>query len=256
MVCYTPTNTPDWRKKKMSFQAPISVSDVISRIRERRLLLPAIQREFVWGPQKVEWLFDSLLQGYPIGSFLFWEVRDDASKNEPYYEFLREFRERYRTHNPEFRAKGHVDFDAVLDGQQRLTALYIGLTGKYAYKKPRVWWEDSERAVPTRKLCLNIAGKAPEDDDEIGRVYEFTFLTSDEYSAESQKRFPVDRMLDLVEAYDLNEMLRNEGYQENKFGSRALSKMHAVVHIERLINYLFHPKSGYGKCFKRFCARE
>ncbi len=46
----------------MSFQAPISVADAISRITERRLLLPAIQREFIWGPEKVEWLFDSLLR--------------------------------------------------------------------------------------------------------------------------------------------------------------------------------------------------
>ncbi len=220
----------------MSFQAPISISDVISRIRERRLLLPAIQREFVWGPKKVEWLFDSLLQGYPIGSFLFWEVRDDTSKKEPYYEFLREFRERYRQHNPEFNAKGHVDFDAVLDGQQRLTALYIGLTGTYAYKKPRVWWEDSERALPTRRLYLNTQEPAPEDDEEAGRIYEFKFLTETEYSEEQPKWFRIDRILNLVEAFDLNEMLA-EGYQQNKFAARALSRLHSVIHIDRVINY-------------------
>lgn len=106
----------------MGFQVPISISDAISRIRDRRLLLPAIQREFVWDHTKVEWLFDSLLQDYPIGSFLFWEVRDSASKSAyKYYEFLREYRERYRTENPEFNTSGHQDFEAVLDGQQRLT---------------------------------------------------------------------------------------------------------------------------------------
>jgi hypothetical protein len=220
----------------MSFQAPIRISDVISRIRERRLLLPAIQREFVWGPKKVEWLFDSLLQGYPIGSFLFWEARDETSKNEPYYEFLREFRERYRTHNPEFNAKGHIDFDVVLDGQQRLTALHIGLTGTYAYKRPRVWWEDSERALPTRRLYLNIQESAPEDDEEAGRMYEFKFLSESEYLEEQPKWFRIDRILDLVEAYDLNKMLAG-AYQENEFASRALSKLHSVVHIANVINY-------------------
>jgi Protein of unknown function DUF262 len=220
----------------MSFQAPISVSDVISRIRERRLLLPAIQREFVWGPKKVEWLFDSLLQAYPIGSFLFWEVRDDASKREPYYEFLREFRERYRTHNPEFNAQGHFDFDVVLDGQQRLTALYIGLTGTYAYKRPRVWWEDTERALPTRRLYLNVEGPAPEDDEEPGRIHEFKFLTDDEYLEKAAKWFRIDRVLSLVEAFELNEMLAQH-YQQNKFASRALSRLHSVVHLERVVNY-------------------
>jgi len=220
----------------MSFQAPISISDVISRIRERRLLLPAIQREFVWGPKKVEWLFDSLLQGYPIGSFLFWEVRDDASKKEPYYEFLREFRERYRTHNPEFNAKGHFDFDVVLDGQQRLTALYIGLTGTYAFKKPRVWWEDTEHALPTRRLYLNTEGPAPEDDEEAGRIYEFKFLKETEYLQERPKWFRMDQILNLVEAYDLNKMLAQQ-YQQNEFAARALSRLHSVVHVDRVINY-------------------
>ncbi len=134
----------------MSFQAPISIADAVSRISERRFLLPAIQREFIWSPQKVEWLFDSLLQGYPFGSFLFWEVRDSEAKSQyRYYEFLREFRERFKTHNPEFTTQGHYDFNAVLDGQQRLTSLYIGLKGTYAYKMPRVWWEDNEHALPT-----------------------------------------------------------------------------------------------------------
>ncbi len=68
--------------KKMGFQVPITISDALRRIREHRLLLPAIQREFVWSHAKVEWLFDSLLQEYPIGSFLFCEVRDPESAPE------------------------------------------------------------------------------------------------------------------------------------------------------------------------------
>ncbi|MGB7284232.1 MAG: DUF262 domain-containing protein [Candidatus Acidiferrum sp.] len=151
----------------MPFQMPISISDAVSRIDAHRLLLPAIQREFVWKPQKIEWLFDSILQGYPIGSFLFWEVRTDEDRNSfRYYEFLREFREWYKTHNPEFNTKGFGDFLAVLDGQQRLTAIYIGLKGSYAYKRPRVRWEDNERVLPTRRLYLNIDRPAPDEEDD------------------------------------------------------------------------------------------
>ncbi len=223
----------------MSFQTPISVSDAIYRIQTRTLLLPAIQREFVWEPGKVEWLFDSLLQGYPIGSFLVWDVRDNESKSQyRYYECLREFRERYKTRNPEVATRGHVDFNAVLDGQQRLTALYIGLTGTYAYKKRRVWWEDSESALPTRKLYLNVSGPKPaEDEGEPGTKYEFRFLTHDEYANGPKKWFYVGRILDLVQAYDLNKMLISDGYSDSEFASTALSKLHAVVHTERIINY-------------------
>jgi hypothetical protein len=237
----------------MSFQAPISVSDVISRIRSRRLLLPAIQREFVWEPHKVEWLFDSLLQGYPIGSFLFWEVRDQSAKSDyRYYEVLKEFRERYQTHNPEFNTKGHMDFDAVLDGQQRLTALFIGLTGTYAYKKPRVWWEDNERVLPTRKLYLNLSGPASEDDNEAGRKYEFKFLTVDDLNENPAKWFNVGRILDLPQAYEFTKMLIGDGHQDNEFAATALSKLHAVVHTERIINYYVVTKADMEQALNVF----
>lgn len=237
----------------MSFQAPISISDAISRIRSRRFLLPAIQREFVWEPQKVEWLFDSLLQGYPIGSFLFWEVHDDEAKQQyKYYEFLTKFRERYFTHNLEFNTRGHSDFEAVLDGQQRLTAIYIGLTGTYAYKKPRVWWEDNEYALPTRKLHLNITEPAPAIDNERGLKYEFKFLTQEEYAAKSEKWFAVSRILDLADAYDLNQMLKKASYQDSEFASRALSKLHSVIHTDRIINYYTVKQANMEKALNVF----
>jgi hypothetical protein len=202
------------------------------------LLLPAIQREFIWESDRIESLFDSLLQGYPIGSFLFWEVRDQRDKeNYRYYEFLRLYRQRYRTHNPEFNTAGHADFEAVLDGQQRLTSIYIGLKETYAYKRPRVWWEDSEYAVPTRRLYLNISGPSANTDEDAGRVYDFRFLTADEFDHERDKWFEVGRMLDLVNAGDLMRMLTNEGYQTNEFAVNALSQLHSIVHTQRTINY-------------------
>lgn len=223
----------------MSFQAPIRISDVIGRIGQRFLLLPAIQREFVWEAWQIEWLFDSLLQDYPIGSFLFWEVRDDHAKSEyRYYEFLRVYRERYSTLNPEFPTKGHSDFHAVLDGQQRLTALYIGLLGTYAYKLPRVWWDNSEAALPTRRLYLNVSGPAEDNiDEETGRIYEFRLLTSSEYTSESAKWFAVGDILNVADAYSFNQMLKLKGHAESEFASRALSTLHSVVHIKPLINY-------------------
>ena len=37
--------------------------------------LPAIQREFVWQTKQIIQLFDSIMRGYPISSFLFWELQ-------------------------------------------------------------------------------------------------------------------------------------------------------------------------------------
>jgi uncharacterized protein with ParB-like and HNH nuclease domain len=61
----------------MSFQTPITIRDALDRIHRHDYVLPAIQREFVWKPEQIARLFDSLMQGYPIGSFLFWSVERD-----------------------------------------------------------------------------------------------------------------------------------------------------------------------------------
>lgn len=223
----------------MSFQAPITISEALSRIRERRLLLPAIQREFVWEAWQIEWLFDSMLQGYPIGSFLFWEVRDNQSKNDfQYYEFLSSFRERFLIHNEAFATTGHYDFNAVLDGQQRLTALNIGLLGTYAFKMPRTWWENTEHALPTRRLFLNTTRRAKEiDDEQSGRVYDFQFLTAQEHADQKAAWFLVGDILKVADAFSFNHMLKERGFIDNEFASRALASLHSAVHLNRVINY-------------------
>jgi hypothetical protein len=165
---------------------------------------------------------------------------------------LRVYRERYATRNPEFSTHGHTDFIAVLDGQQRLTALHIGLVGTYAYKRPRVWWDDNEVALPTRKLYLNVIGEAPEDDDEVGRLYEFKFLTDEEYTSNTQKWFRIGRILELSGAFELNQMLKLEKYQDSEFAARALSKLHSVIHTERVINYYLITQSNPDRALNIF----
>ena len=58
----------------MAFQTPITIYKALGSIECSEYVLPAIQREFVWEPPKIVRLFDSLMRGYPIGSFLFWQV--------------------------------------------------------------------------------------------------------------------------------------------------------------------------------------
>ena len=64
----------------MAFQTPRSIEEMMTAIHKREYLMPAIQREFVWGTGQIVRLFDSLMRGYPVGSFLLWDVeaRDRA----------------------------------------------------------------------------------------------------------------------------------------------------------------------------------
>ena len=98
----------------------MKIEQILDKIDENQLFVPAFQREFVWKRDNVKNLIDSLIKDYPIGTILTWET------NSP----------------PEL--KGNWDYDSkqgsvkiVLDGQQRITSLYLLIRGEIPpyYKK-------------------------------------------------------------------------------------------------------------------------
>jgi len=155
----------------MGFETPITIQKAIGEIQTNRYVLPAIQREFVWSAGQIENLFDSLIRGYPIGSFLFWKVLPEKIGDFQFYRFMDRYHERDFTHNDSYSPPKVREVIAVLDGQQRLTALNIGLNGWYAYKLPRYWWNNDD-AFPKRDLYINL--KRPTSESVNG--YEFRFL--------------------------------------------------------------------------------
>ena len=110
----------------MPFETPITIRDAVQRIQQREYLLPGIQREFVWQPDQICRLFDSLVRGYPIGSFLFWRVNEDRKADYQFYEFVRDYHEQTGRHNPKAGLLPVGGLTAVLDGQQRLTSSTSG----------------------------------------------------------------------------------------------------------------------------------
>ena len=116
------------------------------------------------------------MRDYPIGSFLFWEVEKNNIDKYQFYELVREYHERDNTHNPKTIFDDKTKITAILDGQQRLTSLYIGLKGTYAYKIPRKR-RDNDSAFPKRTLCLNLISQQINGDLE----YNFKFLTNKEF---------------------------------------------------------------------------
>ena len=167
------------RGKSMSsgFQNPITIKEAINNIYSRKYLLPAIQRKFTWSSSQIEMLFDSVLRGYPINSFMFWKISDEDIKTSyKFYQFIQAYREFYMENNLDIDTTGVNDFEAVIDGQQRLTSLYIGLKGTYAFKMPRKWWRDDEENLPTRKLYLNLEEPVNQQYDNQ-KMYDFRFLS-------------------------------------------------------------------------------
>lgn len=234
----------------MSFQIPITISAAIRNIENNQYLLPAIQREFEWNNEKIEWLFDSIMRNYPISSFLFWRVEGDTKANYKFYQFLKNFKQRYKTHNDEFSTSGHNDFTAVLDGQQRLTSLYIGLRGSYAYRTPRLHEEDTERVYPTRYLYLNI--EKPLENEEDGRVFEFKFLTRHEFESNHLNWFKVSEILALSDYYDFNKYLDNHNLKVSEFAHRSLATLHTVIHSKPIINFFLETEQSIDKALNIF----
>jgi uncharacterized protein with ParB-like and HNH nuclease domain len=237
----------------MSFQTPITIAEAIDNIEANRYLLPAIQREFVWPSEKIEWLFDSLMRGYPISSFLFWNVESGSGPTYKFYRFLRKFRQVYQVHNEEATIDGLKDFTAVLDGQQRLTSLYIGLKGSYAYKEKWRHWSNDEWSMPTRQLYLNIKRKLNPDDEEDGREFEFSFLKeSDTAKADihAGEWFRVGKILDLRNIATFNKYVTEQGLET--LSIEILAQLQQVIFSDRVINYFLEKAQDLHKALNIF----
>lgn len=238
----------------MAYEKPITVKESIDNIYRKKYLLPAIQREFVWDTEQIERLFDSLMRNYPIGSFLFWYVEKEKSKNFQFYEFIRKYHERNSRYNPKANISGEEAITAILDGQQRLTALYIGLKGTYAYKLPRKKW-DNDEAFPERRLYINLLSESKETD----MLYDFCFLTSDESENRDKDTywFKVGDILDIKEEYQVNDyLIANDllqcGKEKSQFANKTLFKLHAIVHRDEVINYFLEKDEKLDKVLNIF----
>lgn len=109
----------------------MSIINLLNQIRNEEIVLPAIQRDFVWSEDQVQRLLDSIMRGYPIGIVLLWETYEDIQ----FRTFVKDYRPgnlyAYHENTQQNRLK------LVLDGQQRLQSLYVALYGtlenKYLY---------------------------------------------------------------------------------------------------------------------------
>jgi hypothetical protein len=86
----------------------MEISKLLDRVESNAIVLPEFQREFVWKNSQAKELMNSLYKGYPIGGLLTWETENPPEiKNEAIEE------------------EKHALFEVLLDGQQRLTVLYM-----------------------------------------------------------------------------------------------------------------------------------
>jgi hypothetical protein len=160
----------------------MKISMILDKIDENQLFVPAFQREYVWKRDDAKQLLDSLIKQYPTGTMLTWET------NEP----------------PEL--KGPYKYDAkqgavriLLDGQQRVTTLYMLIRGKIPpyYTTPEIT-NDTRGLhvnVETRELEYYSQRKMENDTRwrNITSIFQKTVRAKDIYRDLEQKGETVDR---------------------------------------------------------------
>ena len=225
-----------------NYQTPITIREALSHIESEAYLLPSIQREFVWSQNQIEILFDSLMQGYPIGTFLFWKVSKENIDNFQFYKFIRNYHERDCFHNEKIEIINKDSIFAILDGQQRLTSLYIALMGSYATKLP-YYRIDNDRAYPVKKLYLNLFNRL---DGELERKYEFKFLTEEEVLLQDGDCFwfPCSKILELNDMSKISVFMMRQGLMDtskydkfqSEFAMQTLHQFYNIIHQKGTIS--------------------
>lgn len=227
---------------------PVRVSDIIRQV-NRDIYLPAIQREFVWGTDRIERLFDSIMADFPIGSFLYWRLEQKNKDEWPVYEFIRDF-DGESPHNPSANMAGiTTDITLVLDGQQRITSLFVGLRGSYRYFYYR--W---------RKTALYINLLKPpvlNDDNPEELTYGFAFREDANPDVDKQQLwYLVGRILDFEDAEDAKSDMKlqlaglPEDQREN--ANKLIGRLHNRIHTTLIGNYYQEKSQDYDKVLQVF----
>ena len=101
----------------------MKIRTILDKIDEKQLFVPAFQREYVWKRDDVKQLVDSLIKDYPTGTMLTWATAAPPELKGPH-----KYDEKQGT------------VQLLLDGQQRITSLYMLINGELPSVDPQIIW--------------------------------------------------------------------------------------------------------------------
>ena len=226
----------------------ITIYEAMTNIKKGKYVMPAFQRQFVWSMEQIEKLWDSILLDYPIATFLFWHVDDNNVTWDTYFcNFLTSvtFDNRKQADSVNFEL---TDIDvsitdtAILDGQQRLTSLYLSLFGesyirqKYA-RKSKGGSTVTKLLIELNKNKLNI-----DDEDEYNsKKYDIRF--SEKVGRLSPTQFELRNILqekfhdESTRSKSIEEAIVNVPTDSKEYARNILKKLCQKIFEEKLIRY-------------------
>jgi hypothetical protein len=190
----------------------------LGNIRAGKYQIPTFQREVVWEKENVKKLWDSVYKFYPLGSILVWKTPIKLHSH------------RKIGGHPLVEDAYRAEYQYLLDGQQRTTALYTSLFGGEI--------EGREHFDPTVFLDLTVPLDGATDDDS----YKERFLFLDEIddrggellkNSGRQKRFREGRIVKLADVHlrfsELDRPLDRSGYDYDSPERETLRRMQSVL---------------------------
>ncbi len=223
-----------------------TIYTALDAIQRRRYVLPAIQREFVWGTDRICALFDSLMRDYPINSLLYWKVEKEQSDAYRWYDFVLNYHEYESPGCPPHENLPQEDRIAVLDGQQRLTALNIGLRGGHAAKAK---YRQRARATsyPKKLLYLDLRAEPRLSEDRYeDQMYRFEFLEptraeQDNAASDGTHWFRAGQVLafphDASAGLAINTYMRDNDLSDDPFAFQTLFSLWSAIFEQRHLSF-------------------
>lgn len=165
---------------------------LFSDIDQGSIKIPKFQRDFVWNKQQTAQLIDSIIKGYPIGTFIFWKTKDE----------LRHFKNIGNARLPDQKKGDFVYY--VLDGQQRITSLYAVRKGVMINK------EGTD--IDYRDIAINL-DLNPEEDENL-------LMTEPDEDISSISVFKIlnGRLTEFLKDYTEDQLKRIELYKQRLTG--------------------------------------
>lgn len=227
----------------------ITIYEAMKNIENGKYVMPAFQRQYVWSIEQIEKLWDSILLDYPISNFLFWHIDDKNVTWDTYFcHFLKQatFNSRKQSDDVNFPINsidfGYTDI-AILDGQQRLTSLFLSLFGE-TYLRPR-YSNKNSGVMYVYKLFIELDKNKLEQDEEDynSKKYDIKFTSKGLSINSSTTQFEIRNILDEKFQNDetreqaIEEILINIPDNSKEYAKGILLKLYNKIFVEKLIRY-------------------
>lgn len=225
----------------------ITIYEALQNIKNGKYVMPAFQRQYVWSMEQIEKLWDSILLDYPIATFLFWHVDDDNVSWDTYFcNFLSDvtFDSRKQADSVNYELTGinvNMTDTAVLDGQQRLTSLYLSLLGD-AYIRQKHARKKNNGGLVTKLLIELNKSKLDVDEEEYNsKKYDIKF--SEKVGRLSPTQFEIKNILDAkfqdetTRDKAIEDAIANVPADSKDYARGILQKLYHKIFVEKLVRY-------------------